>query len=144
LRTSTKYGEEVTFSAKLAFQIMLWEVASRRLSRGDMAAALRLTELAEKFGQLIPAQRVFKGNLLLMLSRHEEARGIWHEVRSSCRADLTPNARYAVLAASANLHAVAGDLAACARDERAAVEVRSSALIKRLLPGPRFIEANDR
>lgn len=132
------------FRFKLALQIVLWEVASRRVGRGEIAAALRVIERAEKLGQLLPAQRVFKGNLLLMLGRHEEARAIWLEVVGSCRSDLSPNTRYAVLSANANLYAVAGDLAACARDERAAAELRPSSLIKRLLPGPSLIEANDR
>lgn len=89
--------ERVRFSFHLALQIVLWELASRRLGSGNMAAALRLTEVAEKFGQLIPAQRVFKSNLLLMLSRPEEARALWLEVMISCRADLTPDINYAVL-----------------------------------------------
>lgn len=132
------------FRFKLALQLMLWELASRRVGRGEIAAALRIIQFAERLGQLLPAQQVFKGNLLSMVGRHEEARAIWGEVISRCRADLSPNTRYAVLSASANLHAIVGDFAACARDERDADQLRASSLIKRLLPGPRFVEANDR
>lgn len=134
---------QMKFRFKLAMQLVLWEYAFYQLGRKDTTAALRTIWRAERFGELIPAQKVFKGNLLLIARRFDEAKEIWRQVVEQHGSDLAPNTRYAFLSARANLNAVAGKLDLCAKDERDAVELRCSRLIKRLLPSPKLIAAND-
>lgn len=123
--------------------LCIW--AAYRLENEDVNGALRLIARASSFGDLTPAQIAFKGMVMLMARRFEEAEAIWHEIVERFGSDLSPNVRYAFLYARARLHALDGNDAMCARDERDASMLRCSRFIKeRLLPGRELIEANDR
>lgn len=131
------------FRFKLLLQMVHWLRAAGQLQKGKTEAALRILNKMEKLSPLLPAQRVFKGNALLIAKRNDEAKAIWSDVVETCGDDLTPDTRYAFFSARANLHAVRGDLAHCMKDERLASEVRCRDIIKRLLPGPKLIPQND-
>lgn len=127
------------------WQMILCIWASYRLENQDVDGALRLIARASSVGDLTPAQIAFKGMAMLIARRFDEAEVIWHEVVGRFGSDLSPDVRYAFLYARARLHALGGNDAMCARDERDASMLRCSRLIKeRLLPGPDLIEANDR
>lgn len=131
------------FRFRLLLQMVLWFRAAGQMQKGKADAALRTLNKMEKLSPLLPAQRVFRGNVLLIAKRYDEARAIWSYVVETCGDDLSPDTRYAFLSARANLHAIRGDLARCMNDERLASEVRCHDVIKRLLPGPKLIPQND-